>query len=62
MLTDNADERSLMRNFHLPEDENRIMVVLDNEYFDRWLDPHLAPPETLLKFCPPEHLTVSAEI
>jgi putative SOS response-associated peptidase YedK len=60
MLTVNAAEHSLVRNFHRPEDEKRMVVVLDEEDFDRWLEPHLASPETLLKCYPPERLTENA--
>ncbi|MFM9880378.1 MAG: SOS response-associated peptidase [Burkholderiaceae bacterium] len=37
MLTVNADQHSLMRNFHKPQDEKRMVVVLaESEYAD-WL-------------------------
>jgi putative SOS response-associated peptidase YedK len=37
MLTVNADEHPLMRNFHRPEDEKRMVVVLEEADFDVWL-------------------------
>ena len=37
MLTINADDHPLMRNFHRPEDEKRTVVILSPAYFDEWL-------------------------
>ena len=37
MLTINADDHPLMRNFHRPEDEKRMVVILAPAYFDEWL-------------------------
>ena len=42
MLTINADSHPLMRNFHRPEDEKRMVVILSPDYFDEWLS---AEPE-----------------
>jgi len=49
-----------MRTFHRPEVEKRMVVVLDDEDCDVWLDPHLASPQTLLRCYPPDRLTASA--
>jgi len=38
MLTVNADDHPLMRRFHRPEDEKRMVVILDQADYDRWLD------------------------
>jgi putative SOS response-associated peptidase YedK len=60
MVTINADEHPFMRNFHRPDDEKRMVVVLREEDYDAWLD---APSDRSLEFmrqCPPEHLVVSA--
>lgn len=38
MLTVNADNHPLMRNFHRPEDEKRMVVILDEADYDRWLN------------------------
>jgi len=37
MLTVNADEHPLLRRFHKPEDEKRMVVILDPEEYGAWL-------------------------
>lgn len=37
MLTINADEHPLMRRFHKPGDEKRMLVLLEPERYDDWL-------------------------
>lgn len=37
MLTINADNNTLMRQFHKPEDEKRVVVVIPPEYREQWL-------------------------
>lgn len=37
MLTINADEHSLMKRFHKPEDEKRMIVLLEPNQIDEWL-------------------------
>jgi putative SOS response-associated peptidase YedK len=60
MLTVNAREHPLMRNFHRPEDEKRMVVVLDEEAFEAWLDPRHVAPESMLRCFPSEHLIANA--
>lgn len=48
MLTVNADDHALMRNFHRPEDEKRMVVILDEADFDSWLDGANHSPVNLL--------------
>jgi putative SOS response-associated peptidase YedK len=50
MLTINADSHPLMRNFHRPEDEKRMVVILSPDYFDEWLS---AKPEQSARFLMP---------
>lgn len=50
MLTINADEHPLMRNFHKPTDEKRMVVVLDE---DRWSDWLAAPADRSYSFLRP---------
>lgn len=45
MLTVNADSHPLMRRFHRPTDEKRMVVILDPADFDRWLD---CPPDQMM--------------
>ncbi len=47
MLTINADNHPLMRNFHRPEEEKRMVVILAPDYFDAWLS---AKPEQSARF------------
>lgn len=50
MLTINADEHPLMRRFHQPDDEKRMLVLLAPEQYDAWLTcaadeaPHFFTP------------------
>ena len=60
MLTIAADEHPMMRNFHKPEDEKRMVVILPQGSYGAWLD---AAPERSREFllpCPAERLVASA--
>ena len=62
MLTINADAHPVMCNYHWPDDEKRMIVLLRQESFDAWLD---APPQRSMEFmraCPPEDLIASGEL
>ncbi len=37
MLTINADEHPLMKRFHSPEDEKRMLVLLEPSQYEEWL-------------------------
>jgi putative SOS response-associated peptidase YedK len=47
MLTINADAHEVMRNFHKPEDEKRMVVILPEERYAHWL---AATPEQSVEF------------
>lgn len=47
MLTINADGHAVMQRFHRPEDEKRMVVILDEAEYDAWLD---APPARMRDF------------
>lgn len=47
MLTVNADGHEVMKHFHKPEDEKRMVVVLDEADYDAWLE---APRERVIDF------------
>jgi len=47
MLTINADGHDVMQHFHKPEDEKRMVVILDESDYDRWLD---APADQMVGF------------
>ena len=60
MLTINADEHPLMRNFHKPGDEKRMVVILPEAAYDDWLK---APVEGSMEFMreyPAERLVANA--
>ena len=58
MLTVNADQHPLMKNFHRPEDEKRMVVILNEDDFDAWLDPGLRAPELMLRCLEAEALSL----
>ena len=47
MLTVNADDHALMSNYHRPDEEKRMAVILHEHQFDPWLD---ALPERSMEF------------
>ena len=47
MLTINADQHALMRNYHKPGDEKRMVVILPAGEYDDWLS---APPAQTNEF------------
>ncbi len=61
MLMIKATDQPVMCNYHRPDDEKRMIVVLREEDFDAWLD---APPERSMEFmrqCPPQDLVAVGE-
>lgn len=58
MLTLNADNHSLMRNFHRPGEEKRMVVILPKGLYKDWLnaDAHLS--QEFIRPYPAERLTV----
>lgn len=47
MLTVNADDHEFMRNYHRPEDEKRMVVILPKGLYRDWL---VAPAGDSLEF------------
>lgn len=47
MLTINADQHPFMNQFHKPTDEKRMVVILEPQQFDDWLD---APAQRSMEF------------
>jgi putative SOS response-associated peptidase YedK len=56
MRTVNADAHELMRRFHKPDDEKRMVVALAPEDFDGWLDAPSATMAAWMRACPAEWL------
>jgi putative SOS response-associated peptidase YedK len=50
LMTINADEHPFMRNYHRPQDEKRMVVALEEEQYDEWLN---APAEMSMEFLKP---------
>lgn len=58
MLTINADTHPVMRNFHKPEDEKRMVVILDASAYDAWLAAPATESRDFLMAYPAENLVV----
>ena len=56
MLTINADAHPVMRNFHKPDDEKRMVVILDATAYDAWLTATSAVSRDFLSAFPAENL------
>lgn len=56
MLTINADDHAFMRNFHKPEDEKRMVVILPENSFDDWLNAKPQERSTFIQQYPSESL------
>lgn len=56
MLTINADDHSFMRQYHKPEDEKRMVVILDEPNYDAWLEAPPAETRGFLRQFPADNL------
>lgn len=56
MLTINADDHSFMRQFHKPEDENRMVVILPENHYNDWLQASAANSRDYLRQFPADEL------
>jgi len=65
MLTINADDHPFMRQYHKPEDEKRMVVILSERDYDAWLNApanqsrdflHQFPADNLVGECPQQSL------
>jgi len=56
MLTINAAEHPLMRNYHRPGDEKRTVVILPEAQYDAWLDAPVERSMEFMQLYPAEHL------
>jgi putative SOS response-associated peptidase YedK len=61
MLTINADEHPLMKRFHKPGEEKRMVVTLEPEQYQGWLEGELVNEEDLYRPCPAEQLVAVAD-
>jgi putative SOS response-associated peptidase YedK len=48
MLTVNADEHPVMRQFHKAGDEKRTPVIIRPEHYDRWLGAYITTAQEMM--------------
>ena len=60
MLTMNAEAHPLMRLFHKPADEKRMVVILPKERYQDWLDAPPADCQDFFVHYPANALTAEA--
>lgn len=56
MLTINADDHPLMKQYHKPEDEKRMVVILNEGDYDAWLQTPAVDSRDFLRQFPAESL------
>ena len=56
MLTINADDHRFMRQYHKPEDEKRMVVILGEHDYDAWLAAPATQSREFLRQFPAENL------
>lgn len=59
MLTINADDHPLMRRFHKPADEKRMLVFLEPHEYDNWLHTNAEEARSFLTPYPAERLVAN---
>lgn len=60
MLTISADDHALMRNFHKPTDEKRMVVILNEDAYDAWLTAPVPRAMEFMRQCPAQALVADA--
>lgn len=56
MLTINADTHPFMRQYHKPDDEKRMVVILDEANYDAWLQASATESRSFLQQFPADKL------
>ena len=56
MLTINADDHTFMRQYHKPEDEKRMVVILSEHDYDAWLNAPANQSRDFLRQFPADNL------
>lgn len=59
MLTVNADDHPFMRNYHKPQDEKRMVVILHDDEYDSWLSTPSEESRYFLRQYPADLMAVS---
>lgn len=60
MLTVNASNNELMRNFHRPKDEKRMVVILSKGLYGDWLRASAVQRMEFIRQYPAERLAAAA--
>lgn len=60
MLTINADDHPLMQNYHKPDDEKRMVVILHDQDYGAWLDAPASESGAFLRQYPSDLLVASS--
>ena len=58
MLTINADDHEFMQRFHKPQDEKRMVVILEEDDYQKWLQSPLEDNHSYIRAYPSESLTL----
>ncbi len=58
MLTVNADDHEFMRNYHRPEDEKRMVVILPKGLYKDWLAANASDSMEFMRRYPADRLVV----
>ena len=59
MLTINVDEHSLFNQFHKPQDEKRMVVILGEDQYDDWLNAPAGKSMDFMRQYPAEELVAT---
>jgi putative SOS response-associated peptidase YedK len=59
MLTLNADDHALMRNYHKPQDEKRMVVILPRGLYGDWLNADAGDSMAFMRQYPADRLGVA---
>jgi len=62
MLTINADEHPLMRDFHKPAEEKRMVVILPESSYEAWLSAPANASAVYLNPFPAADLVASPQL
>ncbi len=60
MLTMNATEHALLKNYHRPKEEKRILVILPESRYDAWLDAPVEMNMDFIRHYPADNLVAEA--
>lgn len=61
MLTINADGHPLMQRFHKPDDEKRMVMILDPDQYEGWLDGSLMTEQDVYRQYPADLLVAQPD-